>query len=171
MLLRISSTRIGCRKELEDAQAEFDDAKQEVKDGWEELEDGWEELEDAYLDIADGKAELEEGEAEFEDGKQKYEDGVKEFLDRKQEALDKIADARQEIADLKMTSWYISTRTALTGYTNVKTDAQCIESIGNAFPILFLTVAILISLTTISRMVEEDRGLIGTYKALGFTDT
>ena len=158
------------RKELEDAQKEFDDAKQDVKDGWEELEDGWEELEDAYIDIADGKAELEEGEAEFEDGKQKYEDGVKEFLDRKQEALDKIADARQEITDLKMTSWYISTRTALTGYTNVKTDAQCIESIGNAFPILFLTVAILISLTTISRMVEEDRGLIGTYKALGFTD-
>jgi len=158
------------RKELEDAQVEFDDARQEVKDGWEELEDGWEELEDAYLEIADGKAELEEGQAEFEDGKQKYEDGVNEFLDRKEEALDKIAEARQEIADLKMTSWYISTRTALTGYTNVKTDAQCIESIGNAFPILFLTVAILISLTTISRMVEEDRGLIGTYKALGFTD-
>lgn len=158
------------RKELEEAQADFDQAKKEVEDGWTELEDGWDELEDAYLEIADGKAELEEGQAEFEDGKQKYEDGVKEFLDRKQEALDKIADARQEIADLKMTSWYISTRTALTGYTNVKTDAQCIESIGNAFPILFLTVAILISLTTISRMVEEDRGLIGTYKALGFTD-
>lgn len=158
------------RKELEDAQKEFDDAKQEVKDGWDELEDGWDELEDAYVEWLDGKAELEEGQAEFEDGKQKYEDGVKEFLDRKEEALDKIADARQEIADLKMTSWYISTRTALTGYTNVKTDAQCIESIGNAFPILFLTVAILISLTTISRMVEEDRGLIGTYKALGFSD-
>ena len=158
------------RKELEDAQKEFDDAKQEVQDGWDSLEEGWDELEDAYLDIADGKAELEEGEAEFEDGKQKYEEGVKEFLDRKEEALDKIADAKQEIADLKMTSWYISTRTALSGYANVKTDAQCIESIGNAFPILFMTVAILISLTTISRMVEEDRGLIGTYKALGFTD-
>lgn len=158
------------RKELEDAQKEFDDAKQEVQDGWDSLEEGWDKLEDAYLDIADGKAELEEGEAEFEDGKQKYEEGVKEFLDRKEEALDKIADAKQEIADLKMTSWYISTRTALSGYANVKTDAQCIESIGNAFPILFMTVAILISLTTISRMVEEDRGLIGTYKALGFTD-
>ncbi len=158
------------RKELEDAQKEFDDAKQDVKDGWDELEDGWDELEDAYVEWLDGKAELEKGEAEFEDGKQKYEEGVKEFLDRKEEALDKIADARQEIADLKMTSWYISTRTALSGYSNVKTDAQCIESIGNAFPILFMTVAILISLTTISRMVEEDRGLIGTYKALGFTD-
>ncbi|MBQ3558899.1 MAG: hypothetical protein IJA07_05270 [Agathobacter sp.] len=158
------------RKELEKAQADFDQAKIDIDNGWEELEDGWEELEDAYLELADGRADLEEGQAEFEDGKQKYEDGVKEFQDRKEEALDKIADARQEIADLKMTSWYISTRTALTGYTNVKTDAQCIESIGNAFPILFLTVAILISLTTISRMVEEDRGLIGTYKALGFTD-
>ena len=84
--------------------------------------------------------------------------------------MDKIADARKEIEDLKMTSWYISTRTALSGYSNVKTDAACIEAIGNAFPILFMTVAILISLTTISRMVEEDRGLIGTYKALGFTD-
>lgn len=158
------------RKELEEAQADFDEAKQSVEDGWDELEDGWDELEDAYADLADGKAELEEGQAKFEDGKQQYEDGVSEFLDRKQEALDKIAEARQEIADLKMTEWYISTRTALSGYSNIKTDAQCIESIGNAFPILFLVVAILISLTTISRMVEEDRGLIGTYKALGFTD-
>lgn len=158
------------RKELEEGQAEFDQAKEDVANGWDELEDGWDELEDAYLEFLEGKAELEKGEAEFEDGKQKYEEGVKEFLDRKQEALDKIADARQEISDLKMTSWYISTRTALSGYSNIKTDAQCIESIGNAFPILFITVAILISLTTISRMVEEDRGLIGTYKALGFTD-
>lgn len=158
------------RKELEEGQAEFDEAKKDVEAGWNELETGWDELEEAYLEFLSGKAELEKGEAEFEDGKQKYEDGVKEFLDRKQEALDKIADARQEIADLKMTSWYISTRTALSGYANVKTDAQCIESIGNAFPILFMIVAILISLTTISRMVEEDRGLIGTYKALGFTD-
>ena len=158
------------RKELEEGQAEFDQAKEDVANGWDELEEGWDELEDAYIEFLDGKAELEKGEAEFEDGKKKYEEGVKEFLDRKQEALDKIADARKEISDLKMTSWYISTRTALSGYSNIKTDAQCIESIGNAFPILFMTVAILISLTTISRMVEEDRGLIGTYKALGFTD-
>lgn len=158
------------RKELEQAQADFDQAKKDIEKGWEELEKGWEQLEDAYLEIEDGKTELEKGEAEFEDGKQQYEDGVKEFLDRKEEALDKIEEARREIKDLKMTAWYISTRTALSGYSNVKTDAQCIESIGNAFPILFLTVAILISLTTISRMVEEDRGLIGTYKALGFTD-
>ncbi len=158
------------RVELEKAQAEFDDAKQQVADGWIELENGWDEIEDAYAELADGRQELEEGAAALEDGKLQYEEGVNEYEEKRQEALEKIAEARQEIADLKMTSWYISTRTALNGYANIKTDAQCIESIGNAFPILFMTVAILISLTTISRMVEEDRGLIGTYKALGFTD-
>ena len=56
------------------------------------------------------------------------------------------------------------------GYANVKSDAASIEAIGTVFPIVFFVVAILISLTTITRMVEEDRGLIGTYKALGFTD-
>lgn len=158
------------RIELEEGQIEYDEGRQEVDDGWEELEEGWEELEEAYQEIYDGKIDLEEGRAEFEDGKQEYEDGVSEYQDKRQEALDKIAEARQEIEDLKMASWYISSRTALSGYSNVKTDAQCIQSIGDAFPILFITVAILISLTTISRMVEEDRGLIGTYKALGFTD-
>ena len=158
------------RKTLEAAQAEFDQAKQDVAAGWISLEEGWDEIDEAYAKLAEGRQELEEGEAAFEDGKQQYEEGVSEYEEKRQEALDKIAEARQEIADLKMTSWYISTRTALSGYANIKTDAQCIESIGKAFPVLFMIVAILISLTTISRMVEEDRGLIGTYKALGFTD-
>ena len=158
------------RVELEKAQADFDKGKQEVADGWKELENGWDELEEAYEEIADGKKDLEEGQAEFADGKKEYEDSVREYEEKRAEALEKIADARKEIEDLKMTEWYVSTRTALSGYSNIKTDAQCIESIGNAFPILFMTVAILISLTTVSRMVEEDRGLIGTYKALGFTD-
>ena len=158
------------RVELEKAQADFDKGKQEVADGWKELENGWDELEEAYEEIADGKKDLEEGQAEFADGKKEYEDSVSEYEEKRAEALEKIADARKEIEDLKMTEWYVSTRTALSGYSNIKTDAQCIESIGNAFPILFMVVAILISLTTVSRMVEEDRGLIGTYKALGFTD-
>lgn len=158
------------RVELEKAQADYDKAKLDVENGWWELENGWAELEDAYQEVKDGKKDLEEGQAEFADGKKEYEDSVSEYEEKRAEALEKIADARKEIEDLKMTEWYVSTRTALSGYSNIKTDAQCIESIGNAFPILFMVVAILISLTTVSRMVEEDRGLIGTYKALGFTD-
>lgn len=158
------------RLQLTSAQGELEEGRKEIEDGWQEIEDGWQEIEDGYADLAEGKKELESGKAQFEDGKKEYEDSVAEYEEKKADAIEKISDARKEIEDLKMTEWYVSTRTALSGYSNIKTDAQCIESIGNAFPILFMVVAILISLTTVSRMVEEDRGLIGTYKALGFTD-
>ncbi len=67
-------------------------------------------------------------------------------------------------------AWYVQTRGSLSGYANLESDADSIEAIGTAFPVVFFIVAILISLTTITRMVEEDRSLIGTYKSLGFTD-
>ena len=156
--------------ELEDGRKEYEEGLAEYEEGRQEADDGWDELEEGYIEYYDGLRDYEKGKAEIEDGIEEYEDGVEKFEEGRQEAADKIAEAKQEVADLKMTEWYVSTRTALSGYSNIKTDAQCIESIGNAFPILFLTVAILISLTTISRMVEEDRGLIGTYKALGFMD-
>ena len=158
------------KKELEDGRKEYEEGLAEYEEGRQETDDGWEELEEGYEEYYEGLRDYEKGKAEIEDGIKEYEDGVTKYEDKKQEALEKLEEARQEIADLKMTEWYVSTRTALSGYANIKTDAECIESIGNAFPILFLTVAVLISLTTISRMVEEDRGLIGTYKALGFTD-
>ena len=158
------------RIELEKAQADYDAGKQEIEDGWVKLEDGWDELEKAREEIEDARAEIEDGKVELEEGESELQVNVSEYEDKKSEAQELIDDARKEIEELKMTEWYISTRTSLSGYNNIKTDAQCIEAIGNAFPILFLTIAILVSLTTISRMVEEDRSLIGTYKALGFTD-
>lgn len=158
------------RLELAKGQEEYEKGVKELEDARKEIDDGWDEVEQGYEDLLQGKKDLESGKAQFDDGKKEYEDSVAEYEEKKAEALDKIADARKEIEDLKMTEWYVSTRTALSGYSNIKTDAQCIESIGDAFPVLFMVVAILISLTTVSRMVEEDRGLIGTYKALGFTD-
>ena len=165
------------KKKLADAELELADKKAELRDAQQELEDGKTELFDAEQELADGKIELADGEQELADGRKELEDGQKEldenlitYEEKKAEAEEKLADAKAEVEDIKMTDWYISTRTSLSGYGNIKTDAACIEAIGNAFPVLFLTIAILISLTTISRMVEEDRGLIGTYKALGFTD-
>ena len=79
-----------------------------------------------------------------------------------------LADARQEMDDISMAKWYVQGRDSLSGYSNVDNDAISIEGLANFFPLIFFIVAILISLTTITRMVEEDRGLIGTYKALGF---
>lgn len=79
-----------------------------------------------------------------------------------------------EIPEMDMSTidavWYIQDRTALSGYANVDSDSNSIEAIGNVFPVIFLLVAVLISLTTVTRMVEEERGIIGTYKALGFSN-
>nr|WP_295682726.1 FtsX-like permease family protein [uncultured Lachnoclostridium sp.] len=132
---------------------------------------------EAYRKLSDSEQEMKEGfakteqeianvEAEF--GAEAVIDSKKEFEAKRAQAEVKLEKARKEIEDIDMPQWYVQDRTSLSGYGNIKNDAASIETIGTIFPILFFVVAILISLTTITRMVEEDRGLIGTYKALGF---
>lgn len=169
------------RKQLEDAEGQITYGKQQIADGRAELAGGRQELLDKEAEleekeretaeqIADAKAELADGRQELLDGEQELADGEAEYQEKKTEVEQKLADAQEEIEDIDMTQWYVQDRTSLSGYANVESDAASIESIGTVFPIVFFIVAILISLTTITRMVEEDRGLIGTYKALGFTD-
>ena len=138
------------------------------------LQDALKEVEikeaEAAEKFADAYAELEEARQELVDGEAKLQENIETFESEKADAYKELEEAKQEIADMKMTEWYITDRSALSGYANMQSDADCIEAIGKAFPVIFLTVAVLISLTTITRMVEEDRGFIGTYKALGFTD-
>lgn len=88
-------------------------------------------------------------------------------------AEQKIADAQSQLESkldaLPDATWIIRDRSALTSYEDVKTEGEMISRLGKLFPILFLVIAILVSLTAVARMVEEDRQLIGTYKALGYT--
>ena len=158
------------KQELADAKVELEDARKKLDDGWKEITDGWKELTDGEQEIFKGWDEIEDAIKDLEDGQLELDENVAEYESEKADALQEIDDAKQDVADIKMTEWYITTRTSLSGYNNIKTDADCIEAIGQAFPVLFMTIAILISLTTMSRMIEEDRGLIGTYKALGFSD-
>jgi len=127
-----------------------------LESGKAEIESGWNDYYKGLEDLKDGEAELADGWAEYNDGKA--------------EADKELADAKKEIDDIDEAVWYVQERTALSGYNNIQTDADSIEVIGTVFPVIFFVVAILISLTTITRMVDEDRGLIGTYKAIGFTD-
>lgn len=158
-------------KELNEKEAEAEqeiaDAKQELADAKEEIEKNKKKLRDARKEIADAKVDLEEGRAE---GEEKIADAEKEYEEGKQEAEEEIRKARDELNDIDMATWYVSDRTAMNGYNNTGSDADAIEAIGTVFPVVFFFVAILISLTAVTRMVEEDRGLIGTYKALGFHD-
>ena len=85
-------------------------------------------------------------------------------------AYAELADAQADIDAIRMTKWYVQDRSSISSFSTIQSDADSIETIGTVFPILFLSVAILISLTTITRLVEEERGQIGIYKALGFSD-
>jgi len=160
--------------ELEEGRKQISDGRAEVIEHYQEWEDGLEELneseQEALIEIADAWEEIAEGEQELIDGEVELQEHEVEYQDKRVEAEDKIAEAKQEVADIDMTKWYVQDRTSLSGYVNVDSDTSCIESLSTVFTIVFFVVAILISLTTVTRMVEEERGLIGTYKALGFTD-
>ena len=82
--------------------------------------------------------------------------------------IDSRFTAEQQTIDDIAPRWYVQSRTALSGFSSLKSDISSIQSLGNAFPIVFLVVAVMMSLTTMSRLVEEDRGLIGTYLGLGY---
>lgn len=162
------------RQELEAAKTQIESGWSAIHYGWDELNKGIKELDeqeaDANKKIADGRQELEDGKMELADGERELLQNVAEYEEKRQEAEDKLAEAKAEIADLDTAQWYIQNRDNMSGYNNIYTDSSAIAVLGKIIPIIFLVVAILISLTTINRMVEEDRGLLGTYQALGYTD-
>ncbi len=161
-------------KEIEKGEKELADGEKELKkqekEAYAKLQDGYEELEKAEKELNEGEEELEEGQQELIDGEKELNENIAEYEEEKADAEKELADAKAEIDDIDMTKWYVQDRNTLSGFSNVKSDAASIQAIGDIFPILFLVVAILISLTTITRMVDEERGLIGTYQALGFTN-
>lgn len=169
-------------KQYEMGIAQMKVAEQELATGQKELQTqksvAYEKIQNARKELEAGKEELAQGEQELKSGEQELKDGEntlkeqeKEYREEKQKATQELEDAKKEIDDIDMTRWYVQDRTSLSGYNNVKSDADSIQAIGAVFPVLFLSIAILISLTTITRMVDEERGLIGTYQALGFTNS
>ncbi|WP_229056360.1 FtsX-like permease family protein [Collinsella sp. D33t1_170424_A12] len=148
-------------------------ARDEVVRGQAQLEAGRAQLDakraDARRQLAAGADELAAGAAEAADGRAELERNEDEFQEKKLDAEARFADARAEVDGIEGATWYIQDRSSLPSYASVESDAKSIESIATVFPLIFFTVAVLISLTTVTRMVEEDRGLIGVYKALGYS--
>ncbi len=162
-------------QQLVDAKAEIEENEQKLADAEKELADGRQELADAEQEIRDGWQELADGEADLNDSKQELADGWQEYEDGRQEAEQELADgakelndARDELAKLERPEWYVLGRDANVGYVSFEGDCDRMESLSTVFPVMFFLVAALVALTTMTRMVEEERGVIGTYKALGY---
>ena len=175
-VLQISQTEIDAnRQRLNAAQAEISANEQKLADGEAELVRGRQEIADGEAEIKenqqkliDAEKELADGEAELADGWKEYRDGEKEAEQEISDGEQKLADARKEIQDIEEPEWIVTDRNALPEYSDYGDNADRIKNIGEVFPVIFFLVAALISLTTMTRMVEEQRTQIGTLKALGY---
>ena len=164
------------RSQLDSTKSQITDGKAQILSAWALLNEKEDTLNASKAQLASGEQELADGRSEYEqaakeaeeqitDGQEKITDGEKQLTDARQ----KIADAKAEIKKIENPKWYVQTREdALTEYQGYGDNADRMRSIGKVFPVLFFLVAALISLTTMTRMVEEQRVQIGTMKALGY---
>ncbi len=123
---------------------------------------------DAEKEIADGKKKIADSKKELEDGEKELEDKKEEFNIKIADAENKLIDAREKLNDIENAKWYIFDRYDNKGFNSFSQDCDNVEKLGQVFPIVFFVIATLISLTTMTRMVEEERVQIGTLKALGY---
>ncbi len=164
------------KKELDEAPQKIADAKQELADARKELDDGWKEYYDGEEEYADGEKELADAYIELTDGEKDYREGLREYENGKAEAdekiadaEEKIADARRKVADIESCEWYLFSRSYNPGYTGYGQDAERMANLASVFPVIFFLVAALVCLTTMTRMVEEQRVQIGSLKAMGYS--
>lgn len=157
------------QQQLDEAKAQLDAARAELDTGWQEYDDGEAQYASGAQKLADAYRDLQKGEQDYRDGLNDYEDGKAEADEKIADAQEKITDARREVADIESCEWYLFSRSYNPGYTGFGQDAERMANLASVFPVIFFLVAALVCLTTMTRMVEEQRVQIGSLKAMGYS--
>ena len=150
------------KNQILSGQRQIEDAKKRIADGEEQIQAGIKQIQDGETGLADGWIEYQDGERQ---ANAEIADGEAQIADAKVQ----LEDAKKEIEQIEKPTWYIYDRSHLPEYSGYGDNADRMKAIGEVFPLIFFLVAALISLTTMTRMVEEERTLIGTLKALGYS--
>lgn len=169
------------RAALTDGMNQIDNGLAQIENGLAEANAGYSEIEEARNTLAnetaDAEAELEDAAAELNEAETDYEEGLAEFEEERETALQEIADGRedleqaeQDLADLPLPEYQLTDRSDNNSYTEYQDNAERLSIIAAVFPIFFFLIAIFISFTTMTRMVDEEREYIGTMKALGYAN-
>ncbi len=163
--------------EYQSGLAEYESGLAEYENGVRELNDAKRELEDAAAEIADAEKTLADARIELDDGWQEYEDGraeaEREFADAFAELTDaegEIADGYEELGELREADTYTLTRSENAGYMSFENDTAIVKAVSVVFPAFFFLVAALVCVTTMTRMVDEQRTQIGVLKAMGYSN-
>lgn len=185
-ILECQNQKVSLENQLNQINMELTEAENKLLSGQNQIAAGYQELASSKATLVqkrnetaqkfvDAEKEISKGKKEIQDAKKKIADGEKELADKKQEFNEKILDAegklieaREKVNDIENAKWYIFDRNDNSGFSSYSQDTGNVEKLGEAFPIVFFIIATLISLTTMSRMVEEERVQIGTLKALGY---
>ena len=156
------------RQQLEASRKKLVEGEEQAKKGQKQIDAGWSKIHDGEKQKTESETLVAENEEKLAKAKEEYEQGKAEAEQEIHDGEEKIKDAQLEINKIENAQWYVQDRSALPEYTGFGDNADRIRAIAKVFPILFFIVAALISLTTMTRMVEEQRTQIGTLKALGY---
>lgn len=156
---------------IEAGEVEIAEGEKQIAEADKLLKENKNKIEDGEAEIEKAKAEIDDGEAEIESAKKEVADAESELADAK-EAIDdakaEIEEAKAEVKDIERPEWYVLDRNYIQTYVEYGQDASKVGNLGKVFPIIFFIVAAMVSLNTMTRMIEEQRTKIGTMKALGY---
>lgn len=164
--------------QLEDGESQLNSAKNELQkkkaDGLSELELAQAKIDDAQSQYDSGVAELKtqkaDGQKQLDDAQKEYDSQKADADEKFAEAQGKIDDAQEEIDNLTSPEWYVFNRDDNPGYSFYSQNANRLDAVATVFPLFFLLVAVLVCVTTMTRLIEEKRTEIGTLKALGYSN-
>ena len=168
------------KTQLEESKAELDAAQAQLKDAAQQLDTGWAEYQSGQQTLdqeeARGRSQLAEAKAELDDGEAEYQKGLEEYQQAKADAQPELEQAQADIDQgqkdldaMATCEWYVLGRDTNSGFVSYSQDAERVDNLSSIFPVIFFVVAALACLTTMTRMVEEQRTQIGSLKALGFS--
>ena len=161
------------KAELDAAQAQLKDAAQQLDTGWAEYQSGQQTLDQEEAkgrsQLAQAKAELDDGEAEYQKGLEEYEQAKADAQPELEQAQADIDQGQKDLDEMATCEWYVLGRDTNSGFVSYSQDAERVDNLSSIFPVIFFVVAALACLTTMTRMVEEQRTQIGSLKALGFS--
>ena len=164
------------RSQYESGKADYEQGKADYEKGYAEYENGLAEYNDGLAEYEDGLAEYNDGLAEYNDGLAEYNDGLAEYEDAKKtfdteiaDAEKKIADAEEDLASFEKPDTYSLERSTNIAYACFESDSEIVKQVARVLPLFFILVAVLVCMTTMTRMVDERRGQIGILKGLGYS--
>jgi len=150
------------------ARQQLELAERQLADGEAALADAKKQIENAQAELTENRQKLTQAREELNQGREEYRSAREEFEKQMAEAEQKIADAETDIAAIQKPRTYVLGRDTNVGYALFENDSSIVEGIANVFPVFFFLVAALVCMTTMNRMVEEQRTQIGVLKALGY---